>query len=344
MLKTIITDQERKILVAFNRSSPILLVRLKAQAVMASDQGLSSTSIARNVGKGVRAVERWLGDWNERRTASIFSGHEHNNNAGKLTKEQQAQIKEVLSQPPSEYGIPKEMWNVPILKAYISAQFAVVYESDESYYFLLRFSGLSFKYPDTFDRKRNEALIQERMRAIATELKPLLQREDWEIFACDEVKMQQDAIIRKCWLRKGRRTVIKVNRDKQSQSYIGFLNQRTFKCHIYEMAWQNSDEVLKATKQFLKTYPNKSICIVWDNAPFHKSQAIRAQLKKGGLLERVHLIAMPPYAPDENPIEHVWNTTKQAVANIQQTTFEETKSAFSDFIAKRTFCYSFASF
>lgn len=76
------------------------------------------------------------------------------------------------------------------------------------------------------------------------------------------------------------------------------------------MPWQNSDEVLVATQQFLKAYPHKKICIVWDNAPFHKSLKIREQLKNGGLLERVHLIAMPPYAPDENPIEHVWNTAK----------------------------------
>jgi hypothetical protein len=51
VLKTNITDQERKILIAFNRESPILLVRLKAQAVMASDQGLSSSSIALSVDK-----------------------------------------------------------------------------------------------------------------------------------------------------------------------------------------------------------------------------------------------------------------------------------------------------
>lgn len=80
------------------------------------------------------------------------------------------------------------------------------------------------------------------------------------------------------------------------------------------------------------------------NAPFHKSKAIREQLKKDGIMERVHLIAMPPYASDENPIEHVWNTSKQAVANIQRNTFQETKKAFSDFVASRPFRYSYTSF
>ncbi len=344
MLKTKINIDERTTLQQFSKLSPLVLVRQKCYAVLIADQGLKSDTVAEIVGKTKRSVNRWLSDWNQRRLASIFSGHEHNNNAGKLTKAQQVQIKEILAQPPSEYGIPKEMWDVPVLKEYISTQFDVVYESDESYYFLLRFSGLSFKYPDTFDRKRDERLIEQRMQTIATEIKPLLHRDDWEVFACDEVKMQQDAIIRKCWLKKGQRTVIKVNRDKQSQSYIGFLNQKSYNCHLYEMSWQNSDEVLIAIEQFLKEYPDKHIAIVWDNAPFHKSKRIRQELKKGGLLERVHLIAMPPYAPDENPIEHVWNTTKQAVANIQQNTFEETKVAFSDFVAKRTFRYSFGTF
>ena len=49
----------------------------------------------------------------------------------------------------------------------------------------------------------------------------------------------------------------------------------------------------------------KKIAIVLDNAPLHKSKEIREQLRQGGLMERVHLIAMPPYAPDHNPIEHV---------------------------------------
>lgn len=344
MTKTKITEDERKILVAFNRSSPILLVRLKAQAVMAADQGLGAKSIALNVGKGVRAVERWLSDWDKRRAASIFSGHQNNRNAAKLTKPQQAQIKAVLAQPPSDYGIPKAFWDVPTLKNYVAAQFDVVYESDESYYFLLRFAGLSFKYPDTFDLKRNEQLIAERMKVIKEDVARLLRRDDWEVFAVDEVKMQQDAVIRRAWLKKGRRTVIKVDREKQSQNYIGFLNQKTFACHLYEMDWQNSEEVLKAMKQFLKLYPDKRIAIVWDNAPFHKSQVIKEQLKKGGIMERVHLIPMPPYAPDENPIEKVWGTAKQKIANIQHDTFEATKRAFYDSVTERPFRYSFASF
>ncbi len=311
MLKTKISDEERFALQQYNRTTKLELIRLKCFSVLIADQGLTGTAVSEVVGKSVRTVNRWLKDWDKQRLASIFSGHQDNANAAKLTKEQLEQIKQVLSAPPSDRGIPKEMWDVPALRDYVSATFGVVYESPQSYYFMLRFSGLSFKYPDTFDLRRNEDLILERMRSIRAEIKPLRHREDWEIFAVDEVKMQQEAVIRRCWLKKGQRTVIKVDRKQQNQSYIGFLNQKSYDCHIYAMDWQNSSEVLKAFEQFLTLYPDKRIAIIWDNAAFHKSKEIREQLRKNGILEKVHLIPMPPYAPDENPIEHVWNTAKQ---------------------------------
>jgi len=339
--KTNISDEEKVLLRDYAKTSPLLLIRHKAQAVLMASKVISAVDIADIVGRKERTVALWLGDWNDRRFASLFTGHKGNGNAGKLTAEQKAEVQQALQSPPYDYGLPKGFWDVPQLKQYVEASFGVQYESDKSYHFLLKFSNLSFKYADVFDLKRNEALIEQRMQAIKAELAPLLSDDTWEVFACDEVRMDQEGITRKAWLQKGKRTVIKVNRKKESQSYIGFLNQKDFQCELFEMPWQKSSEVLKACEQFLANHPDKKIAIVWDNAPFHKSKEIREQLKAGGMLERVHLIAMPPYAPDHNPIEHVWNTTKQAIANIQHETFAATKQAFSDFVASRLFAYSF---
>ena len=118
-----------------------------------------------------------------------------------------------------------------------------------------------------------------------SEIAPLLNSPDWEVFACDKVRMNQEAIIQKCWLKKGERSLAKVNRNKDSQSYIGFLNQKAHTCHLYDMPWQNSDELFIAMEEFLKIYPDKKICAVWDNAPFHKSSKIREQLQAGRIME-----------------------------------------------------------
>jgi transposase len=332
---------EKSLLQDYAKKSPLILVRSKAQAILLATMGGQPDATAIMLDRKPRTVENWIRDWKHRRLASIFSKHQDNNNAGKLTKDQLDEIQQTLQSPPSDFGLPKEFWDVPTLKDYLSATFDIIYESDKSYHFLLSFGNLSFKYPDTFDLKRDEVFIEQRMEEIKEEIAPLLADDDWEVFSCDEVRMDQEAIIRKAWLKKGERTIVKVNRKKESQSYIGFLNQKDGACEIYEMPWQNSKEVLESMKLFIANHPNKKLCVVWDNAPFHKSKAIREQLAKGGIMERVHLIAMPPYAPDNNPIEHVWNTAKQHVANIQQDTFEATKQAFSDFVASRPFRYEF---
>ncbi|HVQ43572.1 MAG TPA: IS630 family transposase [Candidatus Saccharimonadia bacterium] len=339
MRKTNITNEEKILLKEYAKTSPLILIRYKAGAVLMANKGMSSADIGDIQDRSSRTVGSWLNAWRTSRLSMIFTGHAGNDNASPLTRDQRQEVKQALSSPPSDFGLPQAFWDVPQLKTYLQTKFEIVYESPQSYHFLLRFSNLSFKYPDTFDLRRNVATIEARMREIHAEVAPLLTSKEWEVFAVDEVRIEQEAITRRAWLKKGKRTIVKVDRDKEAQSYIGFLNQKSFTCEVYEMPWQNQEEVLKAFELFLKNHPDKKIAIIWDNAAFHKGRAIRTALAKGQLLERVHLIPMPPYAPDNNPIEHVWNTTKQAVANIQRSTFEDTKKAFTGYIAGRLFKY-----
>jgi transposase len=125
----------------------------------------------------------------------------------------------------------------------------------------------------------------------------------------------------------------------EAQSYIGFLNQQTGACELGRVPWQNGAKILKALTDFAGRHPGKRLCVVWDNAAWHKNRAIRAELRKGGLLERVHLIALPPYAPDHNPIEHVWKAAKDHAANFQQEEFDDTIERFEAYIASRDFNY-----
>jgi len=339
VVKTKITTEEKTLLKEYLKKTPLIAIRSKCYALLIRDKGMQVKDIADIVSHDEKTISRWLKDWDEKRMSSILTGHQNNDNASKLTKKQKVEIKEALAKPPSAYDIPKEFWDVPALKEYVQTKFDVVYESVQSYHFLLSFSNLSFKYPDTFDRHRDETLIAERMAEIHREIKPFLKNPNWEVFASDEVRMELEAFTRRAWLKRGERTIVKVNRQKEAQSYIGFLNQKNYRCHIYEVPWQNQTEILKALKQFLKKYPKKKICIIWDNASFHKGQEIKKALAKGQLLERVHLINMPPYAPDKNPIEHVWNTAKGSMANTQYEGFEKMKEVFTKYIDGRKFKY-----
>lgn len=323
-----LSKEEVGILQDYGRSSPIGLMREKAHAILLRSQGVLIKHIAFSSNVDERTVGRWVKDFSERRLSSLFSGLMGNQHAAKLTKGQKLEIKKALQLKPSDYGLPKEFWDVPQLKKYIYGRFGAVYESDRSYHFLLEFGNLSFKYPDKFSTRRNEVEVASRMEEIYGEILPLMEDPEWEVFCSDEVRMILEAITRKAWLKKGEKTVLKVTRSDDFQNYLGFLNQKTFKCHVVEIAWGRAPEIIKATTQFIKLYPNKKICIIWDNAKCHKGPLMKQALSKGGPLERVHLIALPPYAPDCNPIEHVWNTTKADLANDQSPNFDQTKQKF----------------
>ena len=53
----------------------------------------------------------------------------------------------------------------------------------------------------------------------------------------------------------------------------------------------------------------KGQVIIMDNATFHKSQETRLLVEKAGC----KILFLPPYSPDLNPIEKIWNQFKSFV-------------------------------
>lgn len=308
-------------------------------AVIMRHNKMKIKNIASSLFRQERTISRWIRDFSTRRMASIFSGLEDNENAGKLTRDQKQQIKEIISKPPNEQGIPKEFWDVSKLKEYIKAEFGIVYESSQSYHFLLKFSGLSFKYPDKLSPNRNEKLIFERIAEIRKEIAPYLADPNWMVFASDEVRVQLESEIRRAWLIKGKRTIVKTQRSDEHQNYLGFLDQKSGECQVYEIEKGKQIYVIPVLEQLVQKYPDKRLCIVWDNATFHRGKPFKEKLKKGHTLERLHLISFPPYAPDHNPIEHVWQYGKSKIANRSNQLFETIKQAFLNTVTQQTFSY-----
>ncbi len=336
----VLTQPEVEVLEGYVKTSPLQTVRFRAHALLMRARKLEIESIARLTFCSVRTVTRWLKEFVEKRISSLFSGNVNNQNAAKLTQQQKEEIKKIVGQSPDEHGIPREFWDVPKLKKYVSAVFGVVYESEQSYHFLLSFSGLSFKYPDKRSPRRDEQSITKRIAQVREEIKPLLENPDWIVLACDETRVQLEAEIRRAWLVKGKRTIVKTERSKQHQNYLGFLDQKYGTCQVFEIERGNQRETIRVLRQLVDQYPNQKICIVWDNAQWHRGKEVRKLLGAGHRFERIHLINFPPYAPDHNPIEHVWNYGKNVIKNRSNRPFEEIKQSFLQAITQRTFAYT----
>ena len=340
MLKPVqFTPDEKELLINFHRRGPSVLIRDRAIVTLLSNEGLPIKNIARTINRDIDVVRRWLNRFKRQRISSLFPGYQGNNNAGKLTREHKEQIKKALSCPPSEYGIPKEFWQVKDLKKWIRAEFGVVYESDRSYHFLFKLGRFSWKLPSQFDIKRDDQFVRKRVKAIKKEVAPLLASSDWVVLTSDETRLVWENELRRAWLRTNKRTILKVNRSKDYQSFLGSLNLKTGKCHLHALSWQNQEEVIKALKKLKRKYPGKNICLLWDNARWHKGKKLRIELSRKGRLTNFHLINFPPYAPDTNPQEHVWKYAKNRIAHYPTTSFKQKINNFKLSVIHRKFNY-----
>lgn len=339
-----INKNEKQILKQHYANSGCRLIRERAHAVILSNQGWSVPDIAAILLRNNDTICLWLNNFSQRGISSIFHKYEDNDNAGKLTKEQREEVEEVLKNPPSEYGLPKEFWDLPALKNYLQAEFGIVYESERSYHYLLKFGGLSFKLPAPFDIKRDKDRINAKLAEIRQELRKYAADGSWEIFAADEARITWEAEIRRAWLKRNEKTIIKVHRDNQYQNYFGALDLKRGKSFIAKLSWQDTDEIIKALRELSHSYPEKKICLVWDNARWHKAKKLREELRKGQSLERVHLINFPPYAPDVNPQEHVWKFGKDCLGNETIDSFAQTILLFEKSVKRKKFNYKIPEF
>jgi transposase len=200
---------------------------------------------------------------------------------------------------------------------------------------------MSFKLPDPFDKRRDEEGITRRMAEIKVQVTALL-ADGYEVFCADEVRVEHEAETRRMWLPVGVRTKIKVDRKKEAQSYFGALSLRTGKVHLERIdGQQNTEQTIHVLARLQRAFPDKKIAIIWDNAGWHKSKDLRKLLAEGQIFENITTIQLPPYAPDHNPVEHVWNQAKNSIANFQREDPVLTFSAFEDYVRGREFQYSF---
>ena len=133
-----------------------------------------------------------------------------------------------------------------------------------------------------------------------------------------------------------------MDRQRTSQSFFGALSLTSKKVTLYPIEGnRNTWQTILALDRLQRETGTGKIAVVLDNARFHHAKMLAGLHGPGRLLERITPIHPPPYAPDHNPVEHVRNTAKSNIANIQRETPEETFGAFASYITGRAFDYDF---
>lgn len=125
-------------------------------------------------------------------------------------------------------------------------------------------------------------------------------------------------------------------RHKLSREHLSAISGITTKGRIYIQTQENAfkgQDVVNFLKHLLKHILGK-ILVVWDGASIHRCNAIKTFLAEGAS-ERIWLESLPPYAPDLNPDEGVWQYLKcGCLKNICCPGLKELKKEFQKGVSK----------
>jgi transposase len=133
-------------------------------------------------------------------------------------------------------------------------------------------------------------------------------REHRELVFVDESGFYLLPAIVKTYAPRGDTPVLRVY---QTRDHLSVMSGITLAGKLYTLV---REEALTGCESvtFLKHllhWVSDRLLIIWDGSPIHRGAEIKTFLAEGGA-KHIHLEQLPPYAPDLNPDEGIWDLLK----------------------------------
>ena len=129
------------------------------------------------------------------------------------------------------------------------------------------------------------------------------------VWVADECRQGLHTIVRRCWSLRGKRVVVPRQLKYEWGYTYGALD-----CVSGAAEFLHTNGVsLEASQCFLEQLAasdgGAQHVVIWDQAGFHQRPG------DPRLPQNVHLLPLPPYSPELNPIEQLWDIVKDVVCN-----------------------------
>ena len=125
------------------------------------------------------------------------------------------------------------------------------------------------------------------------------------------------ADLRGKWVLKGEPALVDSTSPRwgEKASYYSAVCLETGEVEVMELQGYSNAETSTAFLKQLRDKHAGPLNVIWDNAPVHHGDALRAYLTTPGL--RLQLVSLPGYSPDFNAAEAIWDWAREEVtANL----------------------------
>lgn len=278
---------------------------LRSRAIEALRRGVPIGEVAFTFGFDRTTVFRW----NKRFAATGEIGLERKNGSGRPRKLQQVSvdaIKKIVLAPATKFGFETDLWTVGRLHAVLTKKFRIKLSQD-TIWRRLREAGMTYQKPVREYHEVNYGLRDEWLKTTVPKIKETIKKYRAILYFQDESNISLTAFLGKTWAPRGQTPKVRVTGKRGGVSAMSAINgggKLVFKLLEKRI---NTKEVIVFLKQMLAFHPKRHLVVVMDQAKPHTSKQMKQFLDDQ---PRLHVFYLPPYSPDWNPDEKVWNHLK----------------------------------
>lgn len=285
------------------------LEAFRFRAIECLQAGESPELIARILGIHISTVYKWKrlfesGGW-ERLHARVISGRPRTFE----TQDEEWLKQFIASHNPQDLGFPIALWTRPIVKEVIEEYLGIPL-SNTAVGKLLRRMGLSPQRPLSRAYEQNPETVEQWITQDFPAIRKRAQEENAQIFFGDESGIRSDYHSGTTWAPVGETPVVSSTGKSYRWNMLSAISsggEMRFFIRDAKEGNVNSSVFIEFLERLLVGATSK-IFLVLDNASIHHSQETRNYVQS--VSEKLEFFFLPPYSPELNPDELLWNQVK----------------------------------
>jgi transposase len=287
---------------------------MRCQIVLHAAKGWSSRKSAEAVGCSRSWVSRVLVRFDEDGEAGLLDRREDNGEV-KVDADYLQRLYEVLERQPTDYGYSRPTWTRELLVRVMKQETGIAIHVSTMSRALKRIGARRGRPKPTVRCPWPKTRKKRRLRAIAR--LPTSCPTDEPVVHAGEVDIHLNPKIGLDWMNRGRQKQVVTPGQNEKRYLAGALDVRTGELICVEGAKKDSTLFLALLKALVDRYPTAArIHVVLDNYRIHASEITKLALQE--FAKRIVLHFLPPYCPDHNRIERVWQDLHAEVTRNHQ--------------------------
>ena len=272
-------------------------------AVQRVFDGESAAAVTRSLGLGSKTIYGWLKIARQEGVEALAPKTRTGRNKKLSSIEEQEVKRWVVGGDPRQHGFDFGIWTRKIVADLIHERFGIEMGLTSAGDLLHRL-GLTPQKPLRRAYERDEKAVTKWVKETYPKVKKYAKKTGAEIFWLDEAGIRSDDPLQRTWGEKGKTPVVKTSGQRQSINAISALsNKGGFWYHVYTGKF-TADKCVECFKSFMRSQ-RKPVILIVDGHPVHKSKKVMNYIES--LDGELEIVFLPPYAPDLNPDELVWN-------------------------------------